>query len=73
MKLIFHISVFLWISISVVIGLFTVLKAKREVNAYQHIFQWLLSPVIIIAGLVFIDKERKKQYFRRVRINLFIK
>lgn len=73
MKLIFHMIIFLWISVTLVIAGLTVLRAKREVNFYQHLFNWYISPLVIIAGLVFIDKQRKKQYFQRVKSNLFIK
>jgi cell shape-determining protein MreC len=65
--------VFLWVSLSVVLGLFFVLKAKREANPYEQVFLWLISPFTLLAGLVFIGRDRKKHYFERIRSHLFIK
>jgi hypothetical protein len=72
MRLFLHILLFLWISITLIIAGITVLRAKREVNFYEHLFHWYISPLVIFAGLVFIDRDRKKQYFRRLKSNLFI-
>jgi hypothetical protein len=49
------------------------LKANKEIGFYDHLFNWWISPFILIAGLVFIDKSYKKQYFRKVKSNLLIK
>jgi hypothetical protein len=72
MSLGFKMSIFLWISLSIVGGLFTVLRAHKEERAYSQVFNWLISPLIIFLGLVFIDRSRKKDYFKRVKSNLFI-
>lgn len=73
MKLLLHMTIFLWITLSIVFGLFTALKEEREDLAYRQIFIWFLSPIIAFAGLVFIDKGRKKYYFIRLKNDLFIK
>ena len=73
MTLALRISIFLTVALSIVLGLFTALKAQREDLAYRQIFLWLVSPLMVMAGLIFIDKSRKKHYFRRIKSNLLIK
>jgi hypothetical protein len=73
MKLFLDILIFLWISITLVVAGFTVLRSKREVNFYRHLFNWYMVPLVIIAGLIFIDRSRKKRYFQKVSSNLFLK
>jgi hypothetical protein len=73
MMLALQISVFLSLALSIVFGLFTALKAQREDLAYRQIFLWLISPLVITAGLIFVEKSRKRHYFRRVKSNLLIK
>jgi hypothetical protein len=68
-----QILIFLWVSLSVVCSLSTIINANREVNTIQHIFHWLISPIIGLLGLIFIDKGRKKYFFEKMNHNLFIK
>jgi hypothetical protein len=73
MKLIWQFILFLWPALSIVMGLLSALKANREDLAYRQVFLWLISPGTAIAGLVFLDKGRKKRYFQRMNSHLFIK
>jgi hypothetical protein len=68
-----QISIFLTVALSIVLGLFTALNAQREDLAYRQVFLWLISPLVIAVGLVFVDRNKKKHYFRRVKSNLLIK
>jgi hypothetical protein len=70
MKVVFQLVVFLFVAISIVMGLLTSLKADREDLAYRQVFNWLISPVIVILGLIFV--ERKRPYFHRLKRQLFI-
>ena len=73
MKIIVQLLIFLWITLSIVFGLFTTLNANRETNAYKQVFLWFVAPFVTIAGLIFIDKENKKHYFKRVFKHLFVR
>lgn len=73
MKIVIQFILFLWISLSIVFGLFSTLNASRETNAYRQVFLWMLAPFFTFAGLIFIDKGNKKDYFRRVFNDLFVK
>jgi hypothetical protein len=73
MTLALQISIFFCIALSIAIGLFTALRAGREDLAYRQVFLWLISPIVIVAGIVFVDRGKKKHYFRRVKSNLLIK
>lgn len=63
----------LYLAIMFVISGTIFLRANKDTGFYGHVFHWWISPLIILAGIVFIEKGRKKQYFQRVRSNLFIK
>jgi hypothetical protein len=73
MKFVIELTIFLWISLSIVFGLFTTLNANRETNAYKQVFLWFIAPFVAIAGLIFIDKGNKKHYFKRVSKHLFVR
>ncbi|MFA6573721.1 MAG: hypothetical protein WCT13_06190 [Patescibacteria group bacterium] len=73
MKMIFQLIIFLWIALSIVLGLLSALRAEREDLAYRQVFLWLISPGVALAGLIFLDKGRKKRYFSRMNSHLFIK
>jgi len=73
MKLVIQFALFLWISLSIVLGLFSTLTARKETNAYRQIFIWFVAPFITFAGLIFIDKGNKKDYFKRIFNDLFMK
>lgn len=73
MSLIFQILIFLYISIIFAVALYTLLIAKREVNPLRHLFNWYISPLIVIAGLIFIVPGRKRKFFRKVKSDLLIR
>jgi hypothetical protein len=73
MLLLFQILIFLVSALSIVIGLFTALKAGREDLAYRQVFLWLISPVTIFAGMVFLEGDRRRDYISKVKSDLFIK
>jgi hypothetical protein len=62
-----------YFALMVVISGLIFLKAGRDRGFYGHVFQWVISPLVILAGLVFIDRRNKKRYFYKVRSNLLIK
>jgi hypothetical protein len=50
------------------------LKADRDdISFYGHLIQWFISPLLICAGLIFLDNSRKGRYFKSISKNLFIK
>jgi hypothetical protein len=71
--IIIQISIFLWVALSIVLGLFSALHANREDRAYRQVFIWFMSPFISFVGLIFLEKSRKKSYFNRLKSDLFIK
>jgi len=72
MSFFFKISIFLCITLSIVIGLFIALKRQREDLAYHQVFLWFISPFTIIAGMIFLDKDHKKRYFQKIKSHLFM-
>lgn len=69
----FFYSFIIYLLVIFVIAGFIYLKVDRDdISFYGHIFQWWISPVIIIAGIIFIDKQAKRYYFKRMKSNLFI-
>lgn len=69
----FQLFVFLWLSLSVVVGLFICLKNEREDAAYIQIALWLISPLLVGIGILFVKPSSKKQYFKSLKEMLFIK
>lgn len=67
------IAIIFWFLISMVIALLIVLDRQREDLAYRQVFLWFISPLTIIAGLVFLDRRSKKMYYDRMKRHLFIK
>jgi hypothetical protein len=71
-QLVFQIIMFFWVSISVILGLFVVLKSQREEASYIQIFLFLISPLLIVNGLLFVKPHNKKSYFRKLKTLLFL-
>jgi hypothetical protein len=72
MPLYIQIAIFLLVSLSIVAGLLSALKAQREDLSYRQIALWLISPVRLLVGLTFFWGDKKKQYFRKIKSDLFI-
>ncbi len=70
--MIFLVLIFYFIVMFAISGI-VYLRANKDEGFYANVFNWWISPFVIIAGLVFIDKGNKKQYFQRVKSNLLIK
>jgi hypothetical protein len=75
MNIILQIVIFLLVSLSIAIGLFTALMAGREDLAYRQVFMWLISPVRFIAGMAITinNREFRRKYFQKLKSDLFIK
>lgn len=71
-QLVFQILIFIYLSFSVVIGLFVCLIRHREDLSYIQVILFLLSPLLIANGIFFIKPLKRKEYFKNLKEKLFL-
>jgi hypothetical protein len=57
----------------VVAGYIYLQANKDSVSFYGHIFKWWVIPFFYIMGIIFVDRNQKKKYFKRINDDLLIK
>jgi len=67
-----QILIFLYCSIMFVAGLFICLKREREEESYAQVFLWLFSIFLVLFGVLFVRTQSKKEYFKKLKDNLFL-
>jgi len=72
MKPVIQFILTLWLLFAIVAGLYTVLLNDR-LNPYVQVIMWFFSPVLLINGVIFVKKERKKLYFQKLKTQLLTK
>jgi hypothetical protein len=72
MKL-YKVILILWFLVSMIVGLFIVLKRQREDQAYSNIFNWFISPLFMLKGVFFTSLHNKKYYFKNLFDKLLLK
>ncbi len=69
----YKIILFFWLEISLVGGLYTVLKTNQLEKSYSQVFNWFVSPLYAINGILFIKFNSKKQYSINLTNKLLLK
>lgn len=71
-NIVLQFTLFLWITGSVIAALYFCLKNDESANVYVQVFLWLISPVLVLKGLLILRPDRKKMYFRLIKTMLFL-
>jgi hypothetical protein len=65
--------VILYFALMLIVSGWVFLKfSYRSEGFYSHYFRWLVSPLFVLAGLIFIGSGHKRSYFYRLLRGLMI-
>lgn len=65
--------VVLYFEVCVVCALYMILRSGKEENPYVQIFRWVFSPLSLLCGLLFVNPDRKRIYYKKLISKLLIK
>ena len=63
----------MYISLSTVFGLFTILRSNKEANPYVQVVLWAIAPALLLIGALIVKPAKKAKYFNSIAKKLLIK